>query len=174
MKKVNHIVPNHKKKNCKSKSDSPEVNEESNPMSPKSQKSKKKCQAKVDSPKIDFQSPKRIMSPNFCSTPKRAKVCSSPMSESSPTIGSPKSPNWTPLENPINDVDCYVGQIAEFFKDHLKNDHDLKKYLGGNKQPSLDHISTQVHKNNEGGENHRHYDKELVCYICGEMLINIR
>ena len=153
------------KKICKAKSDSPEVNQESIPMTPKSQKNKKKCQAKVDSPKIDFQSPKRMKSPNSNSTPKRGKICSSPMSESSPTIGSPKSPNWTPLENPINDVDCYVGQIAELLKEKIKNDHDLKKYLGGNQQPSLDHISTQVHQNNEGGENHRKYDKEHICYI---------
>ena len=95
------------------------------------------------------------------------------MSESSPTIGSPKSPKWTPLENPINDVACYVEQIAEFFKQKIKNDNDLKKYLGGNQEPSLAHISTQVHQNNEGGENHRKYNKHHVCYYCGTCLIKM-
>ena len=154
--------------------DSDMNSDEECPMSPKSQKSRKNCQAKVDSPKIDFQSPERMKSPLSNSTPKRGKVCSSPMSESSPTIGSSKSPNWTPLENPNNDLDVYVGQVANFLKEKIKNDHDIKKYLGGKRQPSIDHITTQVHQNNEGGENHRKYNKKHICYICGACLIDMR
>ena len=164
MKKVNKLLPNNNKK--------------------KSQKNKKKRQTKVDSPKIDFQSPKRMKLIDFQSpkrmklqhsnsTPKRGKICLSPMSESSPTVGSPKSPNWTPSENPISDVDCYVGYIAEFLKEKIKNDHDVKKFLGGNQLPSLDHISTQVHQNNEGGVNHRKYNKAHICYFCGACVIKM-
>ena len=60
----------------------------------KSQKNKKKRQTKVDSPKIDLQSPKRMKLQHSTSTPKREKICLSPMSSptvGSPTVGSPHS-----------------------------------------------------------------------------------
>ena len=171
----------------------------------KSQKNKKKSQTKVDSPKIDLQSPKRMKlqhststpkrekiclspmssptvgsptvgSPHSTSTPKRGKICLSPMSSPTvglPTVGSPKSPNWTPLENLISDVDLYVTYIGDFLKEKMRNDDNVKKFLGGNQLPALDHISTQVHQNNKSGENQRKYDKSHICYFCGACVIKM-
>ena len=66
-----------------------------------------------------------------------------------------------------------LDRLPNFLR-RKKNDHDIKKYLGGNRQPSIDHITTQVHQNNEGGENHRKYNKKHICYICGVCLIDMR
>ena len=163
--------------------------EESNPMSLLPQKRGMICSTPMPESSPTIGSPKSpkwtsLENPMSPIPQKRVKICSTPMSESSPTIGSPKSPKWTPptigspkspkwtpLENPIKDIDCYVRQVAEILEEKLKNDSDIKKYLGGNH--SLDHITTQVHQNNEGGKNQRKYDKKHVCYYCGSWVIKM-
>ena len=55
----------------------------------------------------------------------------------------------------------------------MRNDDNVKKFLGGNKLPALDHISTQVHQNNKSGENQRKYDKSHICYFCGACVIKM-
>ena len=171
--------------------------EDSKPISPKPQKYKKNCKAKFDSHELyDLQSPKRMKSPNSYSTPKTGKKYSTPKSPrlgSSPKSGSPKarqSPKSGSLKSPmfgspkarqspipseiqIDDVNIYVGQVAEILKEKIKNDNDLKKYLCGNPELSSDHITTQVHQNNKCGENHRLYNKYHICYYCGKCIIKM-
>ena len=135
----------------------------------------------------DLQSPKRMKSPNSYSTPKRGKKCStpqSPMFGSSPTFGSPLPMLGSPkaltspkarqspirLDIQIDDVKVYVGQVAECLKEKIKDNNDLKKYLG---EPSSDHISTQVHQNNKDDVNCRRYNKYHICYNCGVCVIKM-
>ena len=142
---------------------------------PKPSKNQKKCKKLFDSHEVhhevdELQSPKRMKSSNSYSTPKRGKS-STPKS---PIIGSPK-PHQSPipLEIQINDVNIYVGQIAEILKENIKNDNDLKKYLCGNPELSSDHISTQVHQNNKDEVNQRLYNKYHICYYCGNCIIKM-
>ena len=75
-------------------------------------------------------------------------------------------------ENQIVDINIFIGQIANFYKDKIKND-DLKMYLCGNSVLSSDHITTQLHQNNKQNENRRLYDKYHVCYYCGTCVIKM-
>ena len=96
----------------------------------------------------------------------------------SPTFGSPKLARQSPktrqspirLDIQIDDVKVYVGQVAECLKENIKDDNDIKKYLG---DPSYDHISTQLHQNNNDGVNRRRYNKYHICYYCGIWVIKM-
>ena len=150
----------------------------------KPQKYKKKRKESFDSHDVNsLLSPKQMKLPNSHITPKREKKCSTPKSHmsGSPKFGSPQSPMFESpkarqsrisLDIQMDDVNVYIGQVVEFLREKMKN-CDLKKYLCGNSEPSLDHITTQVHQNNKNDVNRRLWNKSHICYYCGKCIIKM-